>query len=85
VLSSRVCRFFGDISYSTYLSHPNAERVLMHTGLVVTAAWARLLVILVIVYAVSWVLYSLIEVPAKRGLRQLLNPRRLAVATPGGG
>jgi peptidoglycan/LPS O-acetylase OafA/YrhL len=84
-LSSRVCCFFGDISYSTYLSHPNADRALMHTGLVVTATWAHLLVTLVIVYAVSWALYSIIEVPAKRGLRQLLTPRRHVVAAPSGG
>jgi peptidoglycan/LPS O-acetylase OafA/YrhL len=84
MLSSRVCCFLGDISYSTYLSHPMAERVLMHTGLVVTAAWAHLLVTLAIIYVVSWVLYSLVEVPAKRGLRQLLTLRRLAVATPAG-
>jgi peptidoglycan/LPS O-acetylase OafA/YrhL len=84
MLSSRVCCFLGDISYSTYLSHPMAERVLMHTGLVVTAAWAHLLVILAIIYGMSWVLYSLVEVPAKRGLRQLLTPRRAAVATPAG-
>src|SRR5258708_35033839 len=85
VLSSRVCCFFGDISYSTYLSHPNSDRLLMHTGLVVTATWAHLLVTLAIIYWVSWVLYSLVEVPAKRGLRQLLAPRRLALATPSGG
>jgi peptidoglycan/LPS O-acetylase OafA/YrhL len=85
VLSSRLCRFLGDISYSTYLSHPMAERILLHAGLVVTAWWAHLLVVLVIIYAMSWVLYSIVEVPAKRGLRQLLAPRRLAVATPIGG
>jgi peptidoglycan/LPS O-acetylase OafA/YrhL len=85
VLSSRVCRFLGDISYSTYLSHPLADRMLMHTGLVVTAWWAHLLVILTIIYGMSWVLYSLVEVPAKRGLRQLLTPRRLAAAPSGGG
>jgi peptidoglycan/LPS O-acetylase OafA/YrhL len=85
VLSSRICCFLGDISYSTYLSHPNAERVLLHTGLVITATWAHVLVMLTIIYVVSWVLYSIVEVPAKRGLRQLLTPRRLAVAAPGGG
>jgi peptidoglycan/LPS O-acetylase OafA/YrhL len=85
VLSSRVCCFFGDISYSTYLSHPNSDRELMHTGLVVTAAWAHLLVILAIIYLMSWMLYSIVEVPAKRGLRLLLTPRRLTVAAPSGG
>ena len=85
LLSTRLCRFLGDISYSTYLSHPLAERILMHTGLVVTAWWAHLLVVLAIIYGMSWVLYSLVEVPAKLGLRQLLTPRRLAAATPSGG
>ncbi len=84
-LSSRVCGLLGDVSYSTYLSHPLAERILLHAGLVVTAWWAHLLVIMAIIYAMSWVLYSVVEVPAKRGLRQLLTPRRLAVAAPSGG
>jgi peptidoglycan/LPS O-acetylase OafA/YrhL len=85
VLSSRVCCLLGDVSYSTYLSHPLAERILLHAGVVVTAWWAHLLVVLVIISAMSWALYSVVEVPAKRGLRQLLTPRRLAVAAPGGG
>jgi peptidoglycan/LPS O-acetylase OafA/YrhL len=85
VLSSRPARLLGDISYSTYLSHPMAERMLMHTGLVVTSTLLHLLAIMVVIYAMSAVLYSIVEVPAKRGLRQLLKPRRLAAASPGGG
>ena len=84
-LSSRLCGLLGDVSYSTYLSHPLAERILFHSGLVITAWWAHLLVILAIIYGMSWVLYTVVEVPAKRGLRQLLTPRRLVVAAPSGG
>ena len=51
----------------------------------ITAWWAHLLVIMAIIYGMSWVLYSVVEVPAKRGLRQLLTPRRLAVVAPSGG
>jgi peptidoglycan/LPS O-acetylase OafA/YrhL len=85
VLASRPCCLLGDISYSTYLSHPMADRILLHAGLLGTAVWEHLLMAFVLVYAMSWVLFSLVEVPAKRGLRQLLTPRRLAAATPSGG
>jgi peptidoglycan/LPS O-acetylase OafA/YrhL len=84
-LSSRPARFLGNISYSTYLSHPMAERMLMHTGLVVTSAALHLLAIMVVIYVMSAVLYSIVEVPAKRWLRLLLGPHRLAVASPPGG
>jgi len=61
-----------------------AERILMHTGLVVTAT----------AYT-SWlagdhlpdvvVLSSIVEVPAKRWVRQLLTPRPLPVASAAAG
>ena len=84
-LSSRQACFLGDISYSTYLSHPMAERILMHTGLVVTATALHLLAVLAIIYLMSWVLYSIVEVPAKRWVRQLLTPRPLPVASSASG
>jgi peptidoglycan/LPS O-acetylase OafA/YrhL len=84
-LASRPCRFLGDISYSTYLSHPMAERILWHTGIVVTGWLLHLIAILAIIYGMSWVLYTVIEVPAKRWLRLMFAPRRLAVASPTGG
>ena len=74
-LSSVVPRFLGDVSYSTYLSHPMADRVLFHARIEVTATLPHLLAIMVVVYAMSWLLYTTIEVPAKRVLRQLLQPR----------
>jgi peptidoglycan/LPS O-acetylase OafA/YrhL len=84
LLASRPARFLGDISYSTYLSHPMAERTLALTGLAVTPAVPHLLAIMVVVYVTSFALYRTVEVPAKRWLRQLLEPRRLAVVLPGG-
>jgi peptidoglycan/LPS O-acetylase OafA/YrhL len=85
VLASRPTRFLGDISYSTYLSHPMAERILMHTGLVVVSTALHVLAIMVVIYIMSWILYSIVEVPAKRGLRKLLMPQRLTAASARGG
>lgn len=81
-LSSRWACFLGEISYSTYLSHPMADRVLAHAGIVVTGTGAHLLAVLAVVYLMSWMLYSIVEVPAKRWLRQLLTRRPVAVASP---
>ena len=85
VLASRPARFLGDISYSTYLSHPMAPRMLMHLGIDIQAAVPLLVATMAIIYAMSWLLYSLVEVPAKRWLRGVLSPRRLAVASPTAG
>jgi peptidoglycan/LPS O-acetylase OafA/YrhL len=74
-LSSRVCRYLGDISYSTYLSHPFAERVMFHLGIGLVSSAAYLLVIFAIIYAMSSVLYAVVEVPAKRWLRRMLDAR----------
>jgi peptidoglycan/LPS O-acetylase OafA/YrhL len=84
-LASRPACFLGDISYSTYLSHPITDRILLHTGVEIGSALPYLVVMLAIIYALSWALYSLVEVPAKRWLRQLLSPRRLVVVSPTGG
>jgi peptidoglycan/LPS O-acetylase OafA/YrhL len=43
-----------------------------------------LLATLAVVYAMSWGLYRVVEVPAKRWLRLALTPRRLAAAPTGG-
>jgi len=81
VLGSPVAVGLGDISYSTYLWHPIAPRVLMHSGIEFGGALPQLLAVLAIVYAGSYALYRLVEVPAKQLLRRLLAPRpRLAPA-----
>ncbi|MGD0433159.1 MAG: acyltransferase [Acetobacteraceae bacterium] len=80
-LASRPARLLGDISYSTYLSHPFADRVLMLTGLVVTSTVLHLLAIMVVIYTMSWVLYSIVEVPAKRWLRQMFRPHQLGLTS----
>jgi peptidoglycan/LPS O-acetylase OafA/YrhL len=77
IMASKPCRFLGDVSYSTYLSHPLADHVLLFTGLVFTATIPHLLAVFVAVYVMSWILYSLVEVPAKWSLRRIFGARRL--------
>lgn len=79
-LASRVCVGLGDISYSTYLWHPIAPRVLMHAGIEIPAALPYVAAVMALIYAGSWGLYRMVELPAKRMLRRWLTPRRLAPA-----
>ncbi|HWB48167.1 MAG TPA: acyltransferase [Stellaceae bacterium] len=81
-LSSRPALFCGDVSYSTYLSHEMVLAKLHQLGVDASATVPYLAVLLAIVYVVSWLLYSLVEMPAKGLLRTLLSnraPRRAAV------
>jgi peptidoglycan/LPS O-acetylase OafA/YrhL len=71
--SSRPCRFLGEISYSTYLSHPMAIGFLVHAGVSIPPPPLYVLTILAMVYPMSWAFHAVIEVPAKRALRQVLN------------
>jgi peptidoglycan/LPS O-acetylase OafA/YrhL len=73
LLSSKPCRLLGDISYSTYLSHPMADRILLHAGIIISSAALHVIVIMAIVYPMSWILFTIVEVPAKRVLRQILD------------
>ena len=84
-LSSRICRFFGDISYSTYLSHPISERVPLHLGIDASSSIGYVLLVFAIIYAVSAALYAAVEVPAKRWLRRMLDARLLASPVVSGG
>jgi peptidoglycan/LPS O-acetylase OafA/YrhL len=74
-LSSRPCRYLGDISYSTYLSHPLAPRILLHAGIPLSSSPAYVVGLFILIYAMSSVLYAVVEVPAKRWLRRLLDAR----------
>ncbi|HTQ33915.1 MAG TPA: acyltransferase [Stellaceae bacterium] len=83
VLSSRPAQFLGDISYSTYLSHPQVMLKLQQLGFESLGTAPYLAVLLAAVYAISWGLYSVIEMPAKRSLRFLFDmwvPRRPALS-----
>ncbi len=62
-LAARIPRFLGDISYSTYLSHMMAGRVLVHLRLEIGAVLPHLIAIFAVVFGLSWLLYSTIEVP----------------------
>jgi peptidoglycan/LPS O-acetylase OafA/YrhL len=84
-ISGRIPRFLGDISYSTYLTHPMAESVLRRLPVHVSSPVAHLVVIMAIVYIMSWVSYSAIEVPAKRWLRRVVGRRRVSVPSLTGG
>ena len=74
-LSSRPARFCGDVSYSTYLSHPQLTQKLQLLGLESLGTVPYLLALLAAIYAFSWLLYSIIEMPAKRKLRTLFSAR----------
>jgi peptidoglycan/LPS O-acetylase OafA/YrhL len=80
VLGARIPRFLGDISYSTYLSHMMAEGFLARAHIQIAAVLPPLIAIFAVIYALSWLLYSAIEVPAKRLLRQVLRTRVIAPA-----
>ena len=75
VLASRLCRYLGDVSYSTYLSHPMAPRVLVHLGIDPPPSAAYDILILPVIYAMSAVLYRVVELPSKRWLRRILDAR----------
>jgi peptidoglycan/LPS O-acetylase OafA/YrhL len=85
LLGSRPARFFGDISYSSYLSHEFYIDKLYRLGLLSWGIASYLIVLLAAVYATSWVLYSLVEVPAKRSLRSVskiwLSPARVPTSS----
>jgi peptidoglycan/LPS O-acetylase OafA/YrhL len=82
-LSSRPALFCGDVSYSTYLSHEMVIAKLGQLGAASIPTVPYLAILMVLVYLLSWLLYSVIEMPAKRVLRTLFNswwvPRRSAV------
>ena len=72
-LSSRPARFCGDVSYSTYLSHEMVIAKLHQLGVDALATGPYLAVLFAIVYVVSWLLYSIVEMPAKRALRTFFD------------
>lgn len=69
-LASGPARFLGDISYSTYLSHQLVADKIQRLGLEFGPLPLYLVVLMAVFYAVSWVLFSVIEMPAKRLLRR---------------
>jgi peptidoglycan/LPS O-acetylase OafA/YrhL len=73
LLSSRAALFCGEISYSTYLSHEMIIAKLHLLGLDAIATVPYLAMLLAVVYVASWLLYRVIEVPAKRALRTLFD------------
>jgi peptidoglycan/LPS O-acetylase OafA/YrhL len=73
-LSSRPALFLGDISYSTYLSHQMVAAWLeRRLPLDLLPTLPYLLVMMAVFYLVSWALYAVVEMPAKRLLRTLFN------------
>jgi len=87
-LSSGPARFLGDISYSTYLSHQRLtwwlEEHFALSQQLPTLLYLALL--LPAIYLLSWGLYTVVEMPAKRVLRGLVSTRterRSTVSTGG--
>lgn len=71
-LAAAIPRWLGDISYSTYLSHLMAERIVTMLRVDFAATVPHLIAVFVAIYALSWALYRVVEVPAKRFLREWL-------------
>ncbi len=71
VLAGQIPRFLGDISYSTYLTHPYASRVMFHTGLDSAYAVPHLAIVMSLILLLSYLFYRVVEAPAKRFLRRL--------------
>lgn len=80
LLGSRPAVFAGDVSYSSYLSHQYAEQLMSLAGVPITSAVVLLLTVLPTVYLLSWMLYTVVEVPGKGFLRQMLQPRPARLA-----
>jgi peptidoglycan/LPS O-acetylase OafA/YrhL len=81
-LGARIPVVLGDISYSTYLSHLSADRVLVHLRIDFSAVLPHLIAIFAAVYALSWLLYWTIEVPPRRFLRRMLSRSAPPAAVP---
>lgn len=82
-LSSRPALFCGEVSYSTYLSHEMVLAKLGQFGAETLPAVPYLALVMAIVYVASWILYSVIEMPAKRMLRSFVDLRvRRRAAVP---
>jgi peptidoglycan/LPS O-acetylase OafA/YrhL len=80
LLSSGAAVLLGEISYSTYLSHPLAHTFVEHSTLG-HIRHVSTIIELVVIYAFSWMFYAALEMPAKTALRRLFawrRPRRLA-------
>lgn len=70
ILSSRLLVFLGNISFSVYLFHMLAIRLLRQAGLLYPHFWSLALVIALTVLIAS-ATYYLVETPARRVLRSL--------------
>lgn len=79
LLSLPAVVFLGEISYSTYLSHPIAQQI---SGWIFggTPLVVNICLTLVVITALAALFYFLIEVPAKRFLRRKWAERRSSKA-----
>lgn len=64
----------GEISYSTYLGHPLAQRFFDNSALS-DLPYAPTLIEMLVIYLFSWMFYVSLEVPAKAGLRRFFARR----------
>jgi peptidoglycan/LPS O-acetylase OafA/YrhL len=70
LLSSGFAVLLGEISYSTYLGHPLANRFVVGSA-VGHIRHVSTVIDLVVIYIFSWMFYAALEMPAKRTLRRL--------------
>lgn len=72
LLQSKLFIFLGIISYSLYLIHPIIGKVVygMHTKLPNFPGWTYIISIYVILIAISFAAYKLLEIPARDAIRK---------------
>jgi peptidoglycan/LPS O-acetylase OafA/YrhL len=70
---AQVATLLGDVSYGTYLLHPIVWRA---AYLAHVSGRRALVVTFIVTPLVALFVHRLIEVPARRGIRSILGPRR---------
>ena len=84
LLASSTAVFLGDTSYSIYLAHPVAQTYVQE-WFGTLAVWAVKTMTLIAIIGLAWILYRLLERPARLFLRRASMPVRLFPEKAAGG
>lgn len=79
-LSCSFVVLLGEISYSTYLGHPLAQRFFDNSALS-HVPYCPTLIEMLVIYLFSWMFYVSLEVPSKAGLRRFFAMHPLRTLT----